>query len=566
MLKKLIEAGMNVARLNFSHGDHAEQLARTERIKKVREEMNVPLALMLDTKGPEIRTGLFKGGRVELKAGASVRIVEKDIEGTAEAFSVTYKGIADDVHAGSFILINDGLIELRVTSIENRDLICEVINGGEISNHKSINLPNVELHLPAVTQKDVADLKFAVENGFDWIAASFVRKPEDVLEIRKVLASAGDREIKICAKIENREGIENFDRILDVADGIMVARGDLGVGIPAEEVPLTQKQLIQKAYASGLPSITATEMLDSMIRNPRPTRAEVSDVANAIIDGTSCIMLSGETAMGKYPVESVRMMDRIARYTEERIPYWEQFRGMNDTGFDQTHSLTKAISHAACTTAMDMNASSIITVTHSGRTARMLSHFRPACPIIAATVTERSKHQLAISWGVTPVVIPVIVNTDELFETAMAKAMETGIVGNGDRVVMIGGTPAGMSGTTNTLKVETLGSLITEGTPVTAAEHKKMYGDAMILSNHDISEDYRSVRGYILVASETTNEDLPMIREARAIIVEDNDPNCHAVTAAQILQIPVIYGCENATRLIQNGQVICLDLVNGTVS
>lgn len=563
VLRALMEAGMNVARLNFSHGSHEEQRKRTDLIKQVRKELGLPVAIMLDTKGPEIRTGKFEGDRIHLDDGAEVRIVQEEVLGTPEAFSVTYKRIAKDVKEGSIILINDGLIELKVVAIEGADLRCEVVHGGEISNHKSINLPDVELVLPAVTEKDILDLNFAVENEFDWIAASFVRKPEDVLEIRKHLASAGDKDIKIVAKIENREGVENYERILDVADGIMVARGDLGVGIPAEEVPLTQKHLIQTAYRYGLPSITATEMLDSMIRNPRPTRAEVSDVANAIIDGTSCIMLSGETAMGAHPVESVKMMDRIARYTERNIPYWENFRTQDNS---HGHGVTNAISHAACITAMDLDAKALITVTHSGRTAKMLSHFRPACSILAATVTERSCHQLALSWGVHPVLVPVITNTDELFDTAMEAAVEAGLASDGDIVVITGGTPAGMSGTTNTLRVETVGSLLCQGTPIQGAEHTIIFGDAMVVKDGEAPEESRESRNYILVAQDTSTKDLPMIRESRAIIVETDKANCHAVMAAEVLQIPVIYGCTNATKLIKNGQMISLDLETGRVS
>lgn len=562
VLRALVEAGMNVARLNFSHGNHAEQKARADRIKAIREELNVPLALMMDTKGPEVRTGIFEGDRVNLEKDQEVRIVYEDVLGTADQFSVTYKDLAHDVQQGSTLLINDGLINLQVLRIEDLDVVCRVIIGGEISNHKSINLPGVNLQLPALTDKDLDDLRFAVENEFDWIAASFVRRPDDIMEMRRALASFGDKDIKICAKIENREGVDNFEKILKVADGVMVARGDLGVEIPAEEVPVIQKHMIKTAYEAGLPSITATEMLDSMIRNSRPTRAEVSDVANAIFDGTSCVMLSGETAMGQYPVQAVKMMDRIVRYTEARIPYWERFR--NDPY--QASNLTGAIGHAACTTAMDIGAQAIITVTHSGNTARALSRFRGNVPIIAATVTERTKNQLAVSWGVTPVVIPVIQDTDELFNTALDAALQTQLVKEGDLVVVTGGTPAGMSGTTNTLRVETLGQTITQGTAASAGGMKQISGDAVILSNHQIPSSVQEVRSYILVANKTTNEDLPFIREARALVIEDPDPESHAVTCAKLLEIPIIYGASNASRLIHNGQMLNLDLGEGTVS
>ncbi|MDD7401278.1 MAG: pyruvate kinase [Eubacteriales bacterium] len=562
VLRNLVEAGMNVARLNFSHGNHAEQKARADQIKAIRKELNVPLALMMDTKGPEVRTGIFEGDRVNLEKDQEVRIVYEDILGTADKFSVTYKDLARDVQPGSTLLINDGLINLEVLRIEDLDVVCRVVIGGEIANHKSINLPGVNLQLPALTDKDLDDLRFAVENEFDWIAASFVRRPDDIMEMRRALASFGDKDIKICAKIENREGVDNFEKILKVTDGVMVARGDLGVEIPAEEVPVIQKHMIKAAYEAGLPSITATEMLDSMIRNTRPTRAEVSDVANAIFDGTSCVMLSGETAMGQYPVQAVKMMDRIARYTEARIPYWEHFR--KDPY--QASNLTGAIGHAACTTAMDIGAKAIITVTHSGNTARALSRFRGNVPIIAATVTERTKNQLAVSWGVTPVVIPVIQDTDELFNTALEAALQTQLVKEGDLVVVTGGTPAGMSGTTNTLRVETLGQTITQGRVASSGGMKQISGDAVILSNHQIPSSVQEVRSYILVADKTTNEDLPFIREARALVIEDPDPESHAVTCAKLLEIPIIYGASNASRLIHNGQMLNLDLSEGTVS
>ncbi len=561
-LRDLVQAGMNVARLNFSHGTHEEQKVRVDRIKEIRQEMNVPLALMLDTKGPEVRTGKFRDGKALLEAGREVTIVEETIEGDSEQFSVTYKKLADDVRKGSRLLVNDGLIVLEVDRILGRDVICKVLVGGEVSNHKSINLPDVELQLPALTEKDIVDLEFAVDNEFDWIAASFIRRPQDIMEIRKTLASFGDKEIKICAKIENKEGVQNFDEILKVADAIMVARGDLGVDIPAEEVPILQKKMIQTSYKAGLPSITATEMLDSMIRNPRPTRAEVSDVANAIMDGTSCIMLSGETAMGKYPVESVKMMDRIARRTEKSIDYWKAYRARH---YD-IQTLTLAISNAACTTAMDIGAKAILCVTHSGNTARSLSSFRPETPIIAATVTERSKNQLAISWGVTPLLVPVIYDTDELYEVASAAALKTTIVEDGDVLVFTGGSPAGMSGTTNTIRVETLGGQITKGSPYYSGSSRQISGDALVMVNHKISEYMADTRQYILVAEETCNEDLAIIREARAIIVEDDNPESHAVTCAKLLNIPIIYGAKNATRLIIDGQMVYLNLDNGIVS
>lgn len=561
MLRKMMLAGMNVARLNFSHGTHAEHKERIDRIKKLRAELDLPVALMLDTKGPEIRTGLFKDGTATLANGAEVRISHDDVLGTADCFSISYKDAYKDLQPGSRILLVDGLLELVVTKIDGKDLLCTVKSGGQLGNNKNVNIPDVKVSLPALTDKDISDLNFAVENDLDFIAASFVRKAADVTEIRKVLAAAGNSDIKIVAKIENREGVQNFEEILAVADGVMVARGDLGVGLPAEEVPVVQKKMIRQAYKSGLPSITATQMLDSMIRNPRPTRAEVSDVANAILDGTSAIMLSGETAAGKYPLETLQMMDKIARFTEANIPYWENFRQVESA---KGAGVAQAISHACCTTAMDLNAKAILCVTHSGRTARRLSQFRPACPIVAATVTEKSRYQLALSWGVTPILIDVIYDTDQLFETVMRRSKELGLVEDTDVVVMTGGTPAGMSGTTNTLKVANIGSQIAKGKPSALDSHKRLSGDALIL-HEDGSHRHFGERGYIVVAKDTSNEQLALIREAAALIVESEDPNCHAVTAGGILQIPVIYACKNACKLIKDGQNILLNTEDGSI-
>lgn len=399
MIRKLMQNGMNVARINMSHGTHEEQSVRIERVKRIREELGLPVALLLDTKGPEIRTGTFADGKTYLAEGSEVTICQEDIEGTSAKFSCTYKQLAEDVSVGSKILLDDGLIELTVKNICNGDVICEVVNGGEISNRKSINVPNTKICLPALTDKDKSDLLFAVENEFDFIAASFVRRARDVQEIRQVLDHAGDHGINIISKIENKEGIDNFDEILKVSDGLMVARGDLGVEIPAAEVPAIQKESIQKCHQSGKISITATQMLDSMIRNPRPTRAEVSDVANAIYDGTSAVMLSGETAAGKYPIEALTMMANIAIKTEESINYWGRYE---KTKIPMVATIGNAISHASCTTAMDIKAKAIVSLSHGGKTARLLSRFRPACPIISTTVSPRVQRQLNLSWGVMP--------------------------------------------------------------------------------------------------------------------------------------------------------------------
>ncbi len=558
MLRAMVEAGMNVARLNFSHGTHESHKVNVDRIKKIREEMDTPIALLLDTKGPEVRTGFFPEP-VMLEEDSEVIIRHEDIDGDATQFSCSYKDLAKDLHPGSVVLIDDGLVEMHVERIEGQDVYCRVMNGGPVSTHKSINLPETELGLPALTAQDEADLKFAVENDIDFIAASFIRKPQDVVDIKRLLKKLGGDNINVIAKIENREGVNNFEEILKVSDGIMVARGDLGVEIPAHEVPSIQKRLIHSCYRDGKPCITATQMLDSMIRNPRPTRAEASDVANAILDGTSAIMLSGETAAGKYPLEAVAMMDQIASYTEEQSDYWAAFEQQKIyTG----PSVANAVSHACCLTAKDLKAKAIIAVTHSGRTARLLSRFRPASPIIATTVSQKAFYQLALSWGVIPYIVDEKTNTDDVFEEAKNRAMETGLVSNGDIVVISGGTPVGMSGTTNTLKVQNIGRILCHGNAIGEGQ---LSGETLIVTDGNIPE--RKQEGsYILVAEKTDNRLINLIKKATALVVEDQDVNGHAVTVAMALDIPVVYDCENATRILKNGAIITIDCNTGNIS
>lgn len=459
VLLKLFQKGMDVARMNFSHGTHQDHKIRVERFKKLRSIAGRPIPLLLDTKGPEIRTGNFENHEVELKEGDSFVLTAEDIVGDNRRVSVSYKNLYQDVKPGSRILINDGLVELVVVEVKGNDIHCQVLNQGVIGDRKGINVPDTAIRLPSLTEKDIEDIRFGIDNEFDFIAASFVRKAADVIEIKKVLDSYGGEGIKVIAKIESREGIQNFDEILKEADGIMVARGDMGVEIPVEEVPVVQKSLIQKCYRSGKPVITATQMLDSMIRNPRPTRAETSDVANAIYDGTSAIMLSGETAAGRYPVESLETMVRVAEKAESSIDYWKKF---NTVQFDMAPSVTNAISHATCTTALDLAVSAIITVTQSGHTARMISRFRPACPIIATTVVPRVQRQLSLSWGVLPYMVEEASHSDEMFDMGVEKARESGLVKNGEFVVITGGVPIGISGTTNTLKVHVVGGVSQE--------------------------------------------------------------------------------------------------------
>lgn len=558
LLREMINIGMNVARLNFSHGTHAEHKIKLDLIKKLRTELKQPIALLLDTKGPEVRTGDFDHP-TELREGDSIRISHEDVLGDENRFSVSYKELHEDLKIGSQILIDDGLVALSVLGIEDKDLLCRVLNGGVVSSRKSINLPETVIHLPALTKQDELDIAFAVEQGFDFIAASFVRKASDVMEIKSLLDKLGGGDINIISKIENREGVSNFESILAVSDGIMVARGDLGVEIPAHEVPTIQKHMIRSSYLAGKPCITATQMLDSMIRNPRPTRAEASDVANAILDGTSAIMLSGETAAGKYPLEALRMMDQIASYTERNTNYWERFE---QTKVFMTSTVANAVSHACCTTAKDLKAKAIIAVTHAGRTARLLSRFRPGCPIIATTVKEKAYYQLGLSWGVIPFHVDEIKNTDELFELGKAVAVESGVVENGDLVVVTGGTPVGMSGTTNTLKVLSIGSILAKGVAVGRGQ---ISGEVLLVTS-ETNKDRAFSGNYILVANTTDRSMIPLMRKAAAIVVEDTDDKNHAVTVGETLDIPVVYACENATRILKNGAVITIDTDTGIIS
>ena len=451
MLRKIILAGMNVARFNFSHGDYEEHGLKLERTRKISRELNLPVAVLLDTRGPEIRLRDFAEGKVELKAGQKFTLTTEEIMGTAERATITYKNLPQDVKPGDSILLDDGLIGLKVEEVQgDTEIVCTVMNDGPISNHKGVNVPGVKLNLPFIDEKDHADIVYACEKGFDFIAASFVRSKEDVLQIREILKEHNSK-IQIISKIESLQGIQNLEEIIEVSDGIMVARGDMGVEIPMEEVPIIQKRIIKLTTAAGKNVITATQMLDSMMKHPRPTRAEATDVANAIYDGSSAIMLSGETAAGKYPVEAVKTMSLIAETTEKDIDYISRFKKRAD---ERNSSITDAISHATVTTAHDLNAVAILTVTKGGTTARTLSKFRPNCPIIALTTDDTTYHQLSLSWGIRAGVIEEKTNTDELIRHALERSVELGYLKKGDLVVITAGVPLGMSGTTNLLKVE----------------------------------------------------------------------------------------------------------------
>ncbi len=450
VLLELIRSGMNVARFNFSHGTHEEQKRRMDCLKKLRKECGKPVAMLLDTKGPEIRTGVFQGGKAVLEPGQKFTLTCRDVMGDSTMSSVTYPKLYEDEKPGNRILIDDGLIELAVEEVKGEDIVCRVVNGGILSDHKGVNVPNVHINLPYMSEKDKEDILFGISQDIDFVAASFTRTAEDVMQIRNLLDENGGEDINIIAKIENAEGVERIDEIIRAADGIMIARGDMGVEVPDEEVPVIQKMIIKKVYEAGKQVITATQMLDSMMKHPRPTRAETADVANAIYDGTSAIMLSGETAAGDYPVESLKTMVRIAERIEKDIDYCKRFfiheRKANP-------DITDAISHATCTTAHDLNARAIITVTKSGRSARMISRYRPDCDIIGCAITEKVSRQLNLSWGVVPVLLEEKNEVFELFDYATKVCEKQGLVQKGDVAVFTSGVPIGISGTTNMIKV-----------------------------------------------------------------------------------------------------------------
>ena len=455
-LRKLIVKGMNAARFNFSHGTHETHLAQLTKFKRVRDELGAPVATILDTKGPEIRVKTFVDSPVTLERGQTFVLCTEDVPGDQNQVSVTYANLHNEVEPGCRILVDDGLIELKVMQVEGTRIACEVENGGPLSSNKSINIPDVHIHLPSLTDKDRDDIKFAVENDFDFIAASFVRKASDVEDIRAELHKyEGGEKVQIISKIENREGVDNIEAIIDASDGIMVARGDLGVEIPAHEVPILQKKMIKAATQKGLPVITATQMLDSMIRNPRPTRAEVSDVANAVFDGTSCVMLSGETASGKYPIEALETMVATVTAAEEAIDYWGRFRERNL--LPEITGISDAITHTCCLTAMDLKATAILAPTKSGYTAKVISRFRPACNIVALSQSESTRRQLAISWGVHPYLSGEVDSTDRMFSLAVDVARKEGAVQPGETVVITAGVPLGRSGTTNLIKAQVVG-------------------------------------------------------------------------------------------------------------
>ena len=558
VLRNLMKNGMNVARMNFSHGTHEEQKVRLDMIKKLREELNLPVAALLDTKGPEIRIGDVEGGKLELKPGQEFTLTTEEMLGTEKKVTITYKELYKDVEAGDSILIDDGLIGMEVVRIDESDIVCRVKNGGFISNHKGVNVPGVELNMPFVSPKDLADIVFAVEQDYDFIAASFTRTAEDIMEIRKILQEHGGEKIHIIAKLENKQGVKNCEDILRVADGIMIARGDMGVEIPLEEVPVIQKELIRKAMHMGKPVITATQMLDSMMKNPRPTRAETSDVANAIYQGTSAIMLSGETAAGAYPIEAVQTMAKIAERTEQDIDYSREFKPRK---LAEAPDVTSAISHATCTTAADLKAAAIVAVSKSGRTVSRIAKYLPVCPIIGCTTDERVYRQLNLLWGVTPVVMKEANTADELFDHAVELAEQKGLIARGELVVIAAGVPVGLSGTTNMMKVQIAGNALVTGK---GANKLKASGNVCVCSNdEDLEKKFRA--GDIVVVEQTTNEMVHKLKDAAGIITETGDRYSHAAVVGMTLEIPVITSARNATRILKSGTFVTMDAEQGIV-
>ena len=562
VLRELIANGMNVARFNFSHGSYEEHGGRLANLKALREELGKPVAALLDTKGPEIRLKEFKNGVEMLEAGQTFTLTTREVEGTKEICSVTYKDLPHDVHEGGTIMLDDGLIMLRIEKVTDTDITCTVLNSGKIKTKKGVNVPGVHLSMPYLSQKDREDIIFGIQNGFDFIAASFVRTAQDVYDIRNLL-NEYDSNIRIIAKIENREGVNNIDSILSAADAVMVARGDLGVEIDFTELPGIQKNVIDRSFSFGKPIVTATQMLDSMMVNPRPTRAEISDVANAIYDGTSAIMLSGETAAGAYPVEALKTMSAIAERTENE-PHYRDER-FKDAAHGQI-SVSDATAHAACLTARDVNAAAIVTVSESGNTARLLSKYRPTQPIIACVMNEQVQRQLSLSWGITSLLMGPAKSTDELIEMSTALAQKNGYLHNGELAVVTAGVPVGVSGTTNMIKIHMVGNCLSTGVGVGRenADLTSASGKACVCRTLDeVRAKFKP--GMVLVVPSTSNEMLEYVRDAAALVVEEAGLNSHAAIAGKALLKPTIVGALGACSHIRDGLDIAVDCAHGSV-
>ena len=559
ILEQLIEAGMNVARLNFSHGDHDEHLVRIERIRKIAKKLGKHVGIMLDTKGPEIRTHKMAEKVINLTKGSEVRISMKEVVGTAEKFSVSYDGLINDVTVGMPILLDDGLVELQVSGIDeaNQEIITTALNSGELKDNKGVNVPGASLNLPGLTDKDRSDIEFGIKNGLTFIAASFVRRTSDVLEIKDILEKNDALHIQIIPKIENQEGVDNLDEIIAVSDGLMVARGDLGVEIPVEEVPIVQKEMIAKCRRAGIPVITATQMLDSMQDNPRPTRAEASDVANAIFDGTDAIMLSGETAAGDYPVEAVQTMSNIAIRTEASLFDQDAYSLKAYDQEDTTEAIGQAVGH----TAKNLNIETIVAATESGHTARMISKYRPKADIVAMTFSQATADALTLKWGVVPIVSEKPETTDDMFNLAATYVVDHGFASEGDLILITAGVPVGESGTTNLMKIQLIGSKLVQGQGVGSGT---VVGRAVVADN--ASDAVKNMAdGSILVVKTTDKDYLPAIEKASAIVVEQGGLTSHAAVVGIAMGIPVVVAAEQATSLVNNGELITVDSRRGIV-
>ena len=560
VLRDLIANGMNVARFNFSHGSHEEHLGRLEKLKALREELGKPVAALLDTKGPEIRLKDFKNGVENLVAGQTFTLTTRDVEGTNEICSITYKDLPMDVEPNGTIMLDDGLIKLQIQTVNDTDIVCTVLNSGKIKNKKGVNVPGVHLSMPYMSQRDKDDIIFGIQQGYDFIAASFVRTAQDVYDIRNLL-NQYDSNIRIIAKIENREGVNNIDSILAAADAVMVARGDLGVEIDFTELPGIQKTIIDRSFSFGKPIVTATQMLDSMMVNPRPTRAEISDVANAIYDGTSSIMLSGGTAAGAYPVEALKTMSAIAERTEQEGFH---LRGRTMDFNPGKISVSDATAHAACLTARDVNAAAIVTVSESGTTARLLSKYRPQQPIIACVMREQVQRQLSLSWGITPLMMSLAHSTDELIEMSTALAKENGYLHNGELAVVTAGVPVGVSGTTNMIKIHMVGNCLATGVGVGPENNDVASGKACVCRTMDeVRAKFKP--GMVLVVPSTSNEMLSFVRDAAALVVEEPGLNSHAAIAGKALLKPTVVGAAGATSHIRDGLMVAVDCAHGSV-
>ncbi|MDL2310571.1 pyruvate kinase [Peptostreptococcaceae bacterium OttesenSCG-928-C18] len=558
ILRELMLLGMNVCRLNFSHGNHSEHLVRINNIKEIREELDLPIAIMLDTKGPEIRLGDFEVPQVQLSIGDKFTLTTKDIEGTKDMVSVSYKELPKDVKIGCHILVDDGLVDLKVVDVTETDVITEVQNYGILKSKKGVNVPNTNINLPAITEKDKSDLIFAIENGLDFIAASFIRKAQDVLDIRKILEDNGGSNIQIISKIESQEGVDNLDEIIAASDGIMVARGDLGVEIKTEIMPIVQKEIIKKTSFAGKPVITATQMLDSMIRNPRPTRAEVTDVANAILDGTDAIMLSGETAAGNYPVEAVKVMSEIAESTESSQEFIDS-ANYRTTWTDT--STTNAISRSTRAISVQLGAAAIITATASGSTPRAVSRIRPLVPIIATTVNKDVLRKLALTWGVYPIQSSPSDDTDEVIDMSITAAIDRNFIKEGDLIVITAGVPVGVGGTTNLIKVHTVGEILLKGQGI----GKESITGKVVKGNTDEELKGKFEKGDILVSSCTDKDIIDYVEKAGALIVEEGGLTSHAAIVALHFKKATIVGADGAMTKLNDGQIVTVDPISGLV-